>query len=72
MASWPEEKKFDIRDVGNISVSNELEDDNLELCFNNVYEQLPVINYSKYSDENGRPENATYIGKLEGQDENAG
>lgn len=39
-------------------------DDNFQTMFNKVYEQIPHISYSKYSEETERPENATYIGKL--------
>lgn len=56
-------------------VSHDLQDyldENFEQVFNNVYEQLPVINYSRYSEEKERPEDATYIGKLEDHDENSG
>lgn len=45
-------------------------DDNFDL-FNNVYEQIPVINYSKYVDEKDKPENATYLDKFS-DEENAG
>ncbi|KRT80657.1 zinc finger protein [Oryctes borbonicus] len=56
-------------------VSHDLQDcldESFDMCFNRVYEQLPVINYSNISDETERPENTTYIGKLQGHDENAG
>lgn len=59
----------------NIAMPHDLEDcldENFDMCFNKVYEQLPVISYSKISDEVDRPENTTYIGKLQGHDENKG
>lgn len=62
------------RNFENIMVSHDLQDcldESFDMCFNKVYEQLPVINYSKVSSEE-RPENTTYIGKLQGYDENAG
>lgn len=80
--TWPEEKQLNEEnppDFNNtnsgIVVTHDLQDcidESLDLCFNNIYEQLPVINYSRYSEETERPENSTYIGKLEEQDENAG
>lgn len=78
---WPEEKQqtaestsFPCNDSG-ILVTHDLQDcidESLDLCFSGVYEQLPVINYTKYSEETERPENITYIGKLKEQEENAG
>lgn len=44
-------------------------DEGLDL-FGGVYEQLPVINFGRYSDQ--RPEDSTYIGQLEEQEEDAG
>lgn len=58
-----------------VIVSHDLQDcldESFDMCFNKVYEQLPIINYSKISDETERPENTTYIGKLQGHDENTG
>lgn len=75
MATWPEERRQCDGEEGGIVVTHDLQDcidESLDLCFGNVYEQLPVINYSKYSEETERPENSTYIGKLGEQDENAG
>lgn len=80
--TWQEEEKqtteeglTDFNTNNGIVVTHDLQDcidESLDLCFNNIYEQLPVINYSKYSEETERPENSTYIGKLEKHDEDAG
>lgn len=79
--TWPEEKQQNEEDSANfqsnngILVTHDLQDcidESLDLCFSGVYEQLPVINYSKYSEETDRPENSTYIGKLAEHEENAG
>lgn len=79
---WSEEKQSTVENTSSfhcsdsgILVTHDLQDcidESLDLCFSGVYEQLPVINYSKYSEETERPENITYIGKLKEQEENAG
>ncbi|XP_017773632.1 PREDICTED: zinc finger E-box-binding homeobox 1-like isoform X2 [Nicrophorus vespilloides] len=79
MESWTDEKINEQNyenNFSNIVVTHDLEDclidESFDMCFNKVYEQLPVINYTKYSDEKEKPENSTYIGKLQQQDGNAG
>lgn len=67
MADWPESKpsnQFENNFDGLVSIEENLDD-----CFHNVYEQLPVISFSE---ERGEPQHRTYIGKLEGHDENQG
>lgn len=78
MATWKEEKQSEQLENSNnyedLPMTHDLQDcidESLDICFNNVYEQLPVINYSKYSEEQEKPENSTYIGKL-GHDESTG
>lgn len=70
MATWKEDKELNQLENSNYDgmvMTHDLQDcidDSLDICFNDVYEQLPVINYSKYSEEREKPENSTYIGKL--------
>lgn len=77
MATWKEEKQlnqFENSNYDGIVMTHDLQDcidETLDICFNDVYEQLPIINYSKYSEEHEKPENSTYIGKL-GHDEDTG
>lgn len=79
MADWPKTKQssqFESASFEEIVVDQDLRhciEENLEACFSNVYEQLPVINFTKFTgNDEDRPENSTYIGKLEGHDENDG
>lgn len=77
MATWSEEKF----QLGNEEGHNDTSLDNiLQECmedafdiptFGRVFEQLPVYTTSRLCDENS-PESSSYIGKLEGHDENAG
>lgn len=78
MADWPKTKQssqFESASFEEIVANHDFgdcTDENLDACFNNVYEQLPVINFTKFTSDDDRPENSTYIGKLEGHDENDG
>jgi hypothetical protein len=77
MATWSE-VKFQL---GNEDGHNDTSLDNILLecmedsfdipIFGRVFEQLPVYTTSRLCDENS-PESSSYIGKLEGHDENAG
>lgn len=78
MDNWQDKNdntaRFD-HNFENIVVTHDLQDcfdESFDLCFNKVYEQLPVINYTKLSEEKEKPENAVYIGKLPENEENSG
>lgn len=77
MATWSD-VKFQL---GNEEGRNDTSLDNIiQQCiqdsfdiptFGRVFEQLPLYTTSRLCDENN-PESSSYIGKLEGHDENAG
>jgi hypothetical protein len=77
MATWSE-VKLQLGDEGgrnDMSLDNILQEcmeDEFDIpTFGRVFEQLPVYTTSRLCDENS-PGSSTYIGKLEGHDENAG
>ncbi|XP_067002177.2 uncharacterized protein MTF-1 [Anabrus simplex] len=81
MATWTDDK-FPLGDDGDrsdtpfdsIFLADDFQEciDNFDLPnFGKVFEQVPVYTTSKLSDEN-KPETSSYIGKIEGHDENAG
>lgn len=78
MESWLEKKEANISNgiesFNNILVTHDLQDcidESLDLSFIKVYEQLPIINYTRYN-EKENPSDSTYLGKLNPSDENAG
>lgn len=79
MAIWPEKYEMGVRIEEDSSLDNILMTDDLQECiedfelptFGKVFEQLPVYTTSKLSDENN-PETSTYVGQIEGHDENDG
>ncbi|PSN44081.1 hypothetical protein C0J52_11920 [Blattella germanica] len=77
MATWSE-IKLELENEGrnDISLDNILQEyiDDASFdspTFERVFEQLPVYTTNRFDDENS-PESSSYIGKLRGEDENAG
>ncbi|XP_069688854.1 metal regulatory transcription factor 1-like [Periplaneta americana] len=77
MATWTEAKfqlgnEEERNDTSLDNILQECIDENFDIpTFGRVFEQLPVYTTSRLSDESN-PESSSYIGKLEGHDENAG
>lgn len=77
MATWIGSDKFETNEneksnnFENIIVTHDLQDC-IDDSLDKVFEQLPIINYSKYTEDNEQSDNQTYIEQLHGKDENVG
>lgn len=73
MATWTENDKFHTNDnektnYENIIVTHDLQDC-IDDSLDKVFGQLPVINYSKYSEEHEKPENTVSHNKTQHKDD---